>query len=73
MKKNELKAVRTKSSAELAKMLDDKTADLEKVRLDLVSGKEKNLKKAKNLKKEIAQVLTVINEKTLIEAEKKEI
>ncbi|KKQ26286.1 MAG: 50S ribosomal protein L29 [Candidatus Woesebacteria bacterium GW2011_GWA1_37_8] len=71
MKKNELKTVRAKSSEELGKTLNDKKQDLEKIQLDLASGKEKNLKKVKNLKREIAQLLTVINEKTLIEAEKR--
>jgi len=71
MKKNELKTVRAKSSEELGKTLNEKKQDLGKIQLDLASGKEKNLKKVKNLKREIAQLLTVINEKTLIEAEKR--
>lgn len=70
MKTKEVKDLRTKTIVELEKLLTDKKKDLEKVLLDMVTGKEKNLKKGKNIRHEIARVLTLINEKKLIEAEK---
>lgn len=71
MKTKDLKALVTNSDVELRKVLVDKKLELEKVLLAISTGKEKNLKKGKNLRKEIAQVLTLINHKKLIEAEKK--
>lgn len=54
MKKKEKEVIRAKK-IELAKFL-----------ANLAAGKEKNLKKGKNLRKEIAQMMTVVREKELI-------
>lgn len=72
MKTKEAKELQNKSIAELEKIVSDKKRDLEKVLLDIIVGKEKNLKKGKNLRHEIARVLTIISNKKFIEAEKKE-
>ena len=37
--------------------------DLEELRVAIVRGKEKNSRKVRNLKKEYARILTVLNEK----------
>lgn len=71
MKTKDLKALVAKSDVELGKTLIDKKLELEKVLLAISTGKEKNFKKGKNLRREIAQVLTILNQKKLIKAEKK--
>lgn len=70
MKTKELRSIINKSKAELEKTLSDKRTDLDKVRLDMSAGKEKNLKRLKSLRHEIAQLLTLLNQKKLVEAEK---
>ena len=56
------KELRKKSKNELEKMLDEKAASLNKFRFSMSQSKLKNVKEGKNLRKEIAQILTVLNE-----------
>ena len=70
MKTKDLKSLKIKKTDELKKILSEKLELLAKIKLDMVTGKEKNLKKVKNLRREIAQVFTLIREKELVEAEK---
>lgn len=65
MKKRELQGLRAKEAAELKKLLSEKKVEWVKARADLKASKEKNLKKAKNLSKEIAQISTIIREKEI--------
>jgi ribosomal protein L29 len=67
MKKKDLQNIRTKKIKTLEKLVGEKKLELVKIRLAMKVGKEKNLKKAKNLRREIAQILTIIREKELIE------
>lgn len=67
MKKNELTKLRNKDIEELKKITQDKKLELAKVFTDIKAGREKNLKKSKNLRCDIAQVLTIVKEKELIE------
>jgi len=60
MKKNELNLLKKKSIEELSKIVSEKKNELLKVVASMKAGKEKNLKKAKNLKIYIAKVMTVI-------------
>jgi len=69
MKTKDLKNLRSKSVADLVKTVDAKKKDLLKLQISLSTGGEKNLKSVKNLKKEIAQILTIIREKEIVEKE----
>lgn len=71
MKKGELTELRSKDIDELKKLVADKRLELTKVMAEIKAGREKNLKKAKNLRREIARALTLIREKELIEQESK--
>lgn len=59
MKKKELETLRTKSVSELAKMADDKREEITKTKIDMLSGKEANNRKARTLRHELAQILTI--------------
>ncbi len=59
MKKKDLEGLKTKKAVELLKMVKEKKLELAKVLAMISAGREKNLKKAKNLRCEIAQILTV--------------
>lgn len=67
MKKNEKIALRAKEVGEIGKTLGEKRVELGKIIAESYGGKEKNLKKAKNLRRDIAQILTIIKEKEYIE------
>ncbi len=69
MKKADLTSLRTKEIKELTKALKDKKGELAKLTQKIKSGSEKNLKKGKLLKKDIAQILTVIREKEIMTKE----
>jgi len=69
MKKKELKQLKEKDKKDLEKMVGQKKIDLIKAKADIIAGREKNLKKVKNLKDEIAQVMTLITEKEILEIE----
>ncbi|MDQ5882927.1 MAG: ribosomal protein [Patescibacteria group bacterium] len=59
MKTSELK---NKSKEELTKILDDSYRKLQELQFNLSSGKVKNVRTIKNLKKDIAKILTILNE-----------
>ena len=61
MKSTEL---RQKSKSELQKLLQDLPEKLRQLRFDLVSGKVKNVREIREIKKDIAKILTIINEFT---------
>ena len=63
MKKNRLKEMRTKDLNELEKEAGLLKEQLAKMRLESLTGKVKNLKSVKNLKRDLAQILTLIKEK----------
>lgn len=67
MKTKELLEIRKKSIDQLKKMIEDKKEDLRKINLDMTLGQESNVKKAKLLKTEIAQLMTITREKELLE------
>ncbi|KKU09333.1 MAG: hypothetical protein UX13_C0043G0014 [Candidatus Woesebacteria bacterium GW2011_GWB1_45_5] len=66
MKKKEFQSLRTKDVAELRKLLTGKRKDVLDKRMGISTAKEKNLKVVKNLRQEVAQILTVIREKEII-------
>ena len=55
--------LRQRSKTELQKTLQEKREHLRQLRFDLVSGKVKNVKQIREIKKDIAKILTLINEK----------
>jgi len=54
--------LRRKPKEELKKILQDNREKLRQLRFDLSAGKVKNVKEIRHLKKEIAQILTLITE-----------
>lgn len=65
MKTKDFAELKNKSIADLAKLAMAKKVEIDKSILEIGVQKEKNLKKAKNTKKDLAQILTLIKEKEL--------
>jgi len=59
MKPQEL---RQKSKKELQKLLSEKREKLRSLRFDLVSGKVKNVREIREVKKDIARILTILHQ-----------
>lgn len=68
MKRKELNDLRGKTAQELEKIVLGKKLEIEKARMKIIGGKEKNLKVRKNLAREIAKILTLVREKEIIES-----
>jgi ribosomal protein L29 len=71
MKKKDLQVARNKKVSELKKLVSKKKQEVEVLQAKVKAGQEKNLKKAKNIRIEIAQLLTLIREKEIIKKEEK--
>jgi ribosomal protein L29 len=63
MKKKDLTDLRNKKINELEKLLSKKRNELINTYAKIKAGQEKNLKKAKNIRRDVAQILTIIREK----------
>nr|AKQ04356.1 coiled-coil 59..80 [uncultured Microgenomates bacterium Rifle_16ft_4_minimus_5036] len=72
MKRKEIEELRKKDRQALEKLVSEKKTVLVKTVTDTKIAREKNLKKAKNTKREIAQIETVLREKEILEKEKGE-
>lgn len=57
------KELRQKSQNELQKLLRDKQERQRQLRFDLSSGKVKNVREIRQIKKDIARILTVLCQK----------
>lgn len=57
-----MKELVKKNTADLMKMLSEKREALSKFKFDIAGSKIKNVKEGKNLRREIAQILTVLGE-----------
>ena len=55
-----LTELRRKSKDELGKILTDNREKLRQLRFDLSAGKVKNVREIRHIKKEIAQILTLL-------------
>jgi len=55
-----LKELKEKNELELQKLLQESREKLRQLRFDLSAGKVKNVKEVRKLKKEIAQILTLL-------------
>ena len=58
---NKMEELNKKTESELKQMLKEKQEALRVFRFALSGSKTKNLKEGKNLKKDIARILTVLN------------
>ena len=59
----DLKNLRKKTKDELQKLLKEKEDELRKVVTEIFKTKEKNIKKPSFLRKDIARIKTIINQK----------
>ena len=65
MKKRELEAIRKQDTQVLKRTLDELRDKLMKAQIDMSIGQEKNLAKARNIRRDIAQVETIIRDKQI--------
>ena len=72
MKKKDIASLRTKKQDELLKMLAERKFDAARAATEIKAGTQKNLKKVTILRKEIAVILTILTEKSLMEKDEKE-
>ena len=63
MKKNELADLKGKTIDELKRLLLDARGELSKLKIDMSLGKNKNLNQARNKRKDIARILTILGMK----------
>mgnify|MGYP001572198182 CR=1 FL=1 len=69
MKKKDIRDLRLKGPKELMKMVAEKRKELAVFTSGVVLQKEKNVKKGKLARKEIARILTLLREKEILEVE----
>ncbi|KKQ92053.1 MAG: coiled-coil [Microgenomates group bacterium GW2011_GWC1_39_7b] len=67
MKRKEFTNLKNKTLEDLTKLVREKKEESLKKKMNGVSGKDKNLKSYRNLRREIAQILTLIKEKQIID------
>lgn len=67
MKRKELSPIREKTREAIEKAVQEKRLELAKVQAELRLGRVKNVKVAKNLRRDIAQLMTILREKKIIE------
>jgi large subunit ribosomal protein L29 len=58
------KELRTKKIEELKKILNEKREKIKNLKFDLAQGKLKNVREIREIKKDIARILTILKEKT---------
>jgi len=63
MKKKDLEQLNTKNKTELLKQLGEHKDKLWSLKVDLASGKVKNVREIHHLKRNIARILTVLSKK----------
>jgi ribosomal protein L29 len=68
MKTKDFKDLRTKDLKTLKKLALEKKQEAIKAKMGGVSSKEKNLKLALNIRREVAKILTLIKEKEILES-----
>ena len=71
MKRKDFIELKAKETADLLKMVKTKKTELAKLGPKVSAGEEKNLKKAAGLRREVAQILTLIKEKEILKKEEK--
>lgn len=73
MKKKEIRDLREKKAEALANLVSKKKLELGQAVAKSKAGSEKNLKKGAHLRRDIAQILTVIREKEIAQKEEKKV
>lgn len=63
MKKKELQELKGKEAKELNDMLTKKRVELDSALIDLQAGRTKNVHTSRNIKHDIARIMTIIKEK----------
>lgn len=71
MKKKDLKDLREKGIKEINKAVAKNKQEVAMTGAKMKAGQEKKIKKVKHLRREIAQMLTIIREKEILEEESK--
>lgn len=61
MKKKEFGQLKSKNTTELQKQLQERRDQLWSLKVDLASGKVKNVREIRKLKRDIARILTLLN------------
>lgn len=64
MKRKEFEELRNKPLAELQNLLKESRLRLRNLKFDLLAGKVKKIQEIKELKKDIARIMTFINQKS---------
>jgi large subunit ribosomal protein L29 len=59
-----VKELRQKLKDDLKKILQDDREKMRQIRFDMSSGKVKNVREINKIKKDIARILTILNEKS---------
>jgi ribosomal protein L29 len=67
MKRKDFNEMKSKTIKELMKLVSEKKLEAAKKKMEAASGKEKNFKSFRNLRREIAKILTLIREKEILE------
>lgn len=65
-----IKSTREKTQENLKKVVDGLRLEIERVKMEVKTAKEKNHKKVSNLKRDLSQILTIIREKEISEENK---
>jgi ribosomal protein L29 len=73
MKKKELNELRNKEVTDLMKLVGDKKSELVRFLAGMKVSQDKNIKKGRNLRDEIAKIATIIREKQLFEQNSKKV
>lgn len=68
MKKKDLQEARTKTEEEISGLITKKKIELMDVKIKTQAGEVKNIKIVRNLRREIAQLSTILRESSLIKA-----
>lgn len=63
-----IKELKDKKPAELKKLIDENNNAMREFRLGLSGGKVKNVKTSRNLRRDVARALTIINNQSKVEA-----
>ena len=66
MKKKDLKALRTKNEQDIRSTLEKKRAEVLDGFLKVKTGKQKNKKVIRTLRKDVAQILTILREREIV-------
>ena len=69
MKKKELKELKAKELKELNGMLTKKRVELDNALIDLRAGRTKNVHTSRNIRHDIARILTILSEKGRLKLE----